>query len=220
MTVYIKLRERHFQIIHNMINCLEVMKYMKILAISDTESKYIYDYFDPKNFTDIDLILSAGDLNANYLSFVATVFTCPVLYVHGNHDKRLINEPPEGCICIDDSIYNYKGIRIAGIGGCMKYTGGPFQYTEREMAWRLTKHRFKFRKGFDLLLTHSPAYGIGDGGDQAHVGFKCFLKLLDQHQPKIMVHGHQHLNYGKGQRYHQYNDVKIINAYGYTVFEI
>ena len=220
MIVSTKPKERHIQIKYNVVNYLEDRRPMKILAISDVESKYIYDYFDPKNFVDIDLVLAAGDLNANYLSFVATVFPCPVLYIHGNHDKRFIKDPPGGCICIDDRVYTYKNIRIAGIGGCMKYTGGPFQFTEREMAWRLSKLRFKFRKGFDILLTHSPAYGIGDGTDQAHIGFKSFIKLLDKYQPKFMVHGHQHLNYGKGKRYHQFKGTKIINAYGYTVFEI
>ena len=40
---------------------------MKILAISDVESKHLVDFFDAAKYTDIDLIVSAGDLNGHYL---------------------------------------------------------------------------------------------------------------------------------------------------------
>lgn len=193
---------------------------MRILAISDTTSPYLYDHFDIQNFQGIDLVLAAGDLKAEYLSFIATVLPVPVFYVHGNHDGAYENTPVEGCICIEDKVYTYKGIRIAGIGGCMLYKGGPFQYTEKQMSRRLFKNTLRFRKGFDILLTHSPAFGIGDGKDLPHTGFKCFLKLLDRFHPKLFVHGHQHLNYGQGQRIYRYKDTTIINAYGYTFIDL
>lgn len=61
---------------------------MKILAISDTESKILWDYFDKSRLEGIDVILSCGDLASEYLSFLATFFKGPVLYVHGNHEDR------------------------------------------------------------------------------------------------------------------------------------
>ena len=45
---------------------------MRILAISDTESKLLWDYFDRKYIREIDLILACGDLDPDYLSFIAT----------------------------------------------------------------------------------------------------------------------------------------------------
>ncbi len=193
---------------------------MRILALSDVESSYLYDHFDIKNFAGVDLVLAAGDLKADYLSFITTALNVPVLYVHGNHDSALLTHPPEGCICIDDKVYVHKGIRIAGIGGCMLYKGGHFQYTEREMAWRIFKKVLLYRKGIDILLTHSPTFGLGDGKDLAHTGFKCFFKLLDRYSPKFMIHGHQHLNYGQGNRVHIYKTTQIINAYNYTSIDI
>lgn len=192
---------------------------MKFLAISDKESPFIYDYFDHNNFKDVELVLAAGDLKSNYLSYIASVLRVPVLYVHGNHDGQLLRLPPGGCTCIDDSIYVHKGIRIAGIDGCMAYSGGPFQYTEKEMQSRSLKHRFAFRKGMDILLTHSPAYNLGDGDDLAHTGFKYFHKLLDRYQPKYMIHGHQHLSYRKTQRVLTYKDTTIVNAYEYVILD-
>lgn len=46
---------------------------MKILLISDEEDKYLWDYYRPGRFDGIDLILSAGDLKPEYLSFLETI---------------------------------------------------------------------------------------------------------------------------------------------------
>ena len=45
---------------------------MKILAISDEESKLLWDYFDRKYLADIDLILACGDLDPRYLELPHT----------------------------------------------------------------------------------------------------------------------------------------------------
>lgn len=190
---------------------------MKILAISDTESKLLREYYDHDQFKGVDLILAAGDLKADYLSYVVTCLNVPLFYVHGNHDARLLNDPPEGCTCIDDKIVTFGGLRIAGIGGSMCYNEGPFQYTETQMRRRLLRHTLKYRKGIDILLTHSPAYKLGDGQDRAHVGFKCFIDLLGKYEPQLMVHGHQHLNYGIPIRERSYKNTRIINAYEYVI---
>lgn len=193
---------------------------MKILAISDVESKHLLDFFDATKYKDIDLILSAGDLNSSYLSYVVTMINKPLLYVHGNHDLSLLNAPAEGCECIDDGIFEFKGLRIAGLGGCMTYSGKTLQYTDSEMAWRIKKNIFKYRKGIDILLTHAPAYGLGDGKDQAHIGYQSFIKLLDKYAPKLMIHGHMHLNYGVCERVHQYKNTRIINAFDHMIIEL
>ena len=193
---------------------------MKILAISDVESKHLLDFFDPKKYEDVDLILSAGDLKGTYLSYVVTMVNKPLLYVHGNHDISLMNAPAEGCECIDDGVIKFKGLRIAGLGGCMTYNGKELQFTEAEMAWRIKKNVLKYRKGIDILLTHAPVFGIGDGKDQAHMGYQSFIKMLDKYKPRLMVHGHMHLNYGICKREHHYKDTRIVNAFVHYIFEI
>lgn len=45
---------------------------MKILVISDIEAPALWDYFHPSRLDGIDLILSCGDLDPRYLSFLAT----------------------------------------------------------------------------------------------------------------------------------------------------
>ena len=73
---------------------------MKILVLADVESKYLWDYFEREKLDGIDLILSCGDLRAEYLSFLASFSKVPILYVRGNHDDNYAFKEPEGCICI------------------------------------------------------------------------------------------------------------------------
>ena len=54
---------------------------MKILVLADVESEYLWDYFKKEKLEGIDLILSAGDLDPKYLSFLATFAKVPILYV-------------------------------------------------------------------------------------------------------------------------------------------
>ena len=79
----------------------------------------------------IDLILSAGDLKPQYLSFLASFSKVPILYVHGNHDDCYDIQPPDGCIDIENKIYVYKGVRIMGLGGSIRYKKGKNQYTQK-----------------------------------------------------------------------------------------
>ncbi len=194
---------------------------MKILLVSDKEEPYIWDYFDRERFKDVDLVLSCGDLKAEYLSFLVTMIHVPLFYVPGNHNKRFITHPPEGCVSADDTIITHKGIRILGLGGSMNYSNQPFQYTEKEMEKRIRKLKRCIHKndGFDILLTHAPALGLGDGEDLAHRGFQSFVNLLDKHSPRYFFHGHQHMNYGFLPRTMQYKDTTIVNAYGYHIID-
>ena len=196
---------------------------MKILLVADEPSKALWDYYDGEKLRDIDLILSAGDLPPQYLSFLVTFANCPLLYVHGNHDGVYDQKAPDGCICIDDRIYEFEGIKIMGLGGSMEYNQGPYQYTEKQMQKRAKKLAFSaWRKhGIDILLTHAPARGMGDQDDLPHRGFEVFESLIDRYHPKYMVHGHVHMNYGYGiKRVQEHGSTTVINAYEKYLIEM
>lgn len=198
------------------------MAHLKILLISDEPVKALWDYFDRTRLEGIDLIISCGDLPPQYLSFLATFFSGPVLYVHGNHDECYIDTPPEGCISIEDKVYVYQGVRIAGLGGSMRYHFGTFQYNEREMRKRVRKLSFKifWHKGLDIFVAHAPAFGVNDGEDLPHMGFKCFHKLFERYHPKYFFHGHMHFSYNHAQkRVSTYKDVTVVNACEQYVLE-
>lgn len=196
---------------------------MKALVIADEESKYLWDYFSPDKVEGIDLIISCGDLDARYVSFLATVAHVPVLYVHGNHDESYDHRPPEGALCIDDEVYVHNGLRIAGLGGSVRYRTGAWQFTEAEMRKRIRRLRSRIDRlgGLDVLVTHAPLHGYGDLSDLPHRGFSVFSELLNKYNPPLMLHGHVHLNYGANiTREQQYGSTRILNCYERVELEL
>lgn len=196
---------------------------MKILFISDEESKEYWDYYKKETFADIDVIVSCGDLKAEYLTFLATMTSIPVLYVQGNHDDKYESKPPEGCICIEDTLYEYNGIRFLGLGGSYRYKNGKNQYTDKEMGYRIRRLRWKLfvKKGFDILVTHAPAYGVNDGEDLCHRGFASFNRIIERYQPRYFAHGHVHMNYGRQfPREARLGNTQVINAYNHYILEL
>ena len=168
---------------------------MKILLVADEESPRFWDYYQPGMLKDIDLMLSCGDLKSDYLTFLVTMGRAPLLYVHGNHDGRYKARPPEGCDCIDGKLVTVA--RVVRLQPQLLLHGGP-----------------------DIILTHAPAAGLGDGEDLPHQGFEVFLRLLDRYRPRYLIHGHNHLRYGRNiPRLMKYGDTTIINACGYYILD-
>lgn len=197
-------------------------KSARILLLCDEVDPAYYRYWKPERFDGIDLIISCGDLPARYLEYVATLFHGDVLYVPGNHDERYLHHEPEGCINIDGRIFTWRGIRILGLGGSMRYKPGPYQYTQKEMNRRIRKLWFRLHRsnGFDILVTHSPAYGISDGKDLCHTGFQAFLDLIEKYHPKYFFHGHVHMNYGNYPRTYKIDDTIAVNAYTSYIIDV
>ena len=189
---------------------------MKILAVSDEEAKILYDYYRPGVLSGYDVILSCGDLKRAYLEFLVTMSNTPLVYVRGNHDDRLVADPPTGCVCADGDVVKVNGLRIMGLGGAYKYRPGLNMYTERQMERRAEKLRFKAWRagGVDIILTHAPPRHINDLDDMAHRGFECFTYLMEKYEPSYLVHGHIHLNYGMNlPRQTRYRRTNVVNAF-------
>lgn len=196
---------------------------MKILTISDEECKALWDYYVPGRLSEYDLIISCGDLKSSYLSFLVTMARCPLLYVHGNHDVHYESDPPEGCDCIDDGIVVYNGVRILGLGGCLKYHPGPHQYTEAQMRRRIRRLRWRIKRlgGVDIVVTHAAPEGLGDADDPAHWGFTALRELLDKYHPAYLIHGHVHTTYDHTTpRVMEYEGTTVINAFERYVLEL
>ena len=196
---------------------------MRILCVADEPDRAIWDGAAPERIREADLIISCGDLPAAYLEFLVTMASCPLLYVEGNHDGRYAVRPPEGCENIDGKVFTYRGLKIAGLGGSMRYKDGPCMYTEKEMKKRYTRLRIPPRslEGLDILVTHAPPKDCGDMEDLPHQGFACFNELLDRYHPSYLLHGHVHRSYGGfvQQRVHR-SGTRVINCYDYLQLDI
>ena len=188
---------------------------MKLLLISDEESPYLWEYFKPGMLDDVDAIISCGDLNPHYLSFLVTMCHAPLYYVHGNHDGKYEKTPPEGCVCIEDRIVKIGNLRVMGLGGALRYSPGPHQYTESQMMKRILRLRWQLMlsKGVDIVVSHAPVRGIGDEEHISHRGFEAFQYVLKRYNPRYWFFGHVHTRYGgqKSRVYHS-GETVLINA--------
>lgn len=196
---------------------------MKILTISDIVVPELTENIDDNPFSDVDLVLSCGDLPPEYLAAILHKMNAPVYYVRGNHDIRYENRPPMGCIDLHGRIVRFKGLKLMGLEGSRWYNGGPVQYREHQMRniiWRLMPRIF-FARGVDIVVTHAPPRHIHDAEDRCHKGFKSFMNLIRRYNPSYFIHGHIHAVFNDpAQRVTIVGSTRVINAFGYNILEL
>ena len=186
-----------------------------MLAVSDEVDSALYA--DVGAVRGARLIVACGDLPFDYLGYLMNALDVPLVFVPGNHDPDVSGyrtsragltlkaglpaRPPwpDGAVSAERDVVEAAGLRIAGLGGCLRYNDGPNQYTQRQQArrarslarrarWRAARDR----RGVDVLLTHAPPRGVGDREDRAHQGFDALHWLIGRLQPSLLLHGHIH----------------------------
>ncbi|MCL2243011.1 MAG: metallophosphoesterase [Treponema sp.] len=215
---------------------------MKILCISDHIDPLVYSSGIKQRFSDIDLILSAGDLPMDYIDFIVSNLNKPLYFVFGNHHTNelkhfrkiwnsvIIEIDNEffccGAVHAGTKVRTEGNLIIAGLGGSMRYNGGLNQFTDFQMFFeavklmpRLLWNRIFHGRYLDILLTHAPPKGIHDKNDKCHLGFKAFLWFMKTFRPRYLVHGHIHLYDLSDVRCTDYAGTTVINAYSHYVFE-
>lgn len=208
---------------------------MKIMAVSDKVIDQLYCSDVKQKYPGIDLLIGCGDLPFYYLEFLVSAMDVRMLYVRGNHDKGpqytiegRILEQVQGGIDVHARSVHMKGLLVAGLEGSMRYRpNAPFMYTETEMRSNLARllpymlrNRIKYGRFLDILVTHSPPFGIHDRNDLPHTGFKAFLSFMDWFKPRYLLHGHIHLYRYNAVRKTKYEATTVINVYPYTILDI
>jgi len=213
----------------------------RILAVADEVVEQLWTSQIHQH--EVDLIVAAGDLPFDYLEFLANALDRPLVFVPGNHDVDLsgysnvrglwtkagvpVRWPgPTGAVNADERVVDVAGLRIAGLGGSIRYNKGPNQWTERQQARRARRvsrlagwRRLRDGRGVDVLLTHSPPLDCGDEPDAPHRGFECFRGLVSRLRPPFMLHGHIH-PHGVPRPDRQLGDTRVVNVVGYKVMDV
>ena len=208
---------------------------MKILFVSDKVVGHIYSPSILERYKDIDLVAGCGDLPYYYLEYIQSVLNVSLVYVHGNHDPEQeylsdgsVVTGPQGGINLHCQTLKAKNLLLAGLEGSIRYRQGSFQYTQQEM-WlnvlfhlvpRLLFNKLRYGRYLDILIAHSPPYGIHNGEDRVHIGFKAFLWLMKKFKPRYLIHGHRHVYNPSETTETEYCETKIINIYPYKLLEI
>lgn len=215
---------------------------MRILCVADEVDSLVHSIRARERFGDVDLVVSAGDLPMDYLSYIVSVLNKPLLFVFGNHNlselRRYRPEPGDapapshdyandsGATYVGFKLRREAGLIVLGLGGSMRYNAGPNQFTQAQMWARvlwlapaLLWNRLVHGRAVDLVLTHAPPAGVHDRPDVCHRGFAAFNWLMRVWKPRWLVHGHIHLYDAAEERVSRYLDTTVVNAYGYHVLD-
>lgn len=187
---------------------------MKVTCLSDTHTKH--KYIDTRAFADTDILIHAGDFTGNgstqqAIAFLLWFESLPVkhkVFVAGNHDRvcnsstwpELLTQYAPSCHYLYNSSVTINGYKIWGSPYSNTFGGWDFMHDDKDLAkiWR------KIPADTDIVVTHGPAYGIGDlvdndyePGRDKHVGSKTLLaKLKSLKKLKLHAVGHIHTGYG------------------------
>ena len=205
---------------------------MKILAVSDEVVERLYNLCTSGHFQDIELLLGCGDLPYSYLENLVSFLNIPLFYVPGNHDPQYdphdAKTSAEGGSSLDLKLVQYKKLLIGGLGGSVRYQpGGANQYTQTEAYLRVLRlyprlllNKMRYGRALDILITHSPPFGIHDEDTQAHQGLKAINWLLRIAKPRYHFHGHTHFQRRNLAPFETMSGpTKVMNIFPYKIIE-
>ncbi len=207
---------------------------MKILGISDIEIAFIYSQMVVERFSDIDIVISCGDLPYFYLEYIVSMLNVPLYYVRGNHANRVeigVNtqrSSPWGAIDLHQRVIeDDSGLLLAGLEGCITYNEGPYQYTQGQywnrvfrMVPQFMLNKARLGRYLDIFVSHAPPWKIHAMDDPAHLGVKAFNWLLKVFKPAYMLHGHIHIYRQDAITSTTIGPTTVLNVFGYRQFEI
>ena len=192
-----------------------------ITIISDTHGlhKRHYELFE---YPNADMIIHAGDISSvgtitQISSFLHWFENLPYKYkifIAGNHDWGFENNSgiiksmiPEDIIYLEDNSAEIEGIKFWGTPVSPKFNNWAFN---KQRGDEIKKYWDLIPEGIDVLITHSPPFGILDYVEYNHeyVGCQDLFNSLDRIKPKLHCFGHIHNMYGR----YETETCKFINA--------
>lgn len=167
---------------------------MKILHLSDTHGCH----HRLRNLPEADVLVHSGDFTMTGTESEALDFLnwlCDLPYKHkificGNHDDCLYDANIDG---LDHNVHYLRnsGVEIDGV----KFYGVPM-FMNDCISSRQNRNYDDIPADTDILITHSPAYGILDLDDHTHYGSEALLKTVTTIKPRYHRFGHVHAQHG------------------------
>jgi len=179
---------------------------MRIVCISDTHNQHSSM---AERLPDGDVLIISGDITMGGTEYELKIFNDYVktlphqhkLLVAGNHDWALQEADDPGFFELMENVTYLEdtGVEIDRV----KFWGSPWQPEFYNWAFNLPRGRqladiwAQIPGDTDVLITHSPPYGILDRIDTGeHVGCEDLETALLRVKPKLHVFGHIHEDYG------------------------
>ena len=178
---------------------------MKLLIIADID-----DFRWKHGEGQADLLLSCGDVPDEVILEAARAYACSCVFaVKGNHDT---NAPfAESIADLHLRVREHAGISFGGINGSWRYKPrGHFLYDQEEVQGFLGAF-----PPVDVFLSHNSPRRIHDLEDEVHYGFDGLNAYIQRAKPKVVIHGHQHVD-----KETRIEGTRIIGVYGHRLIEV
>jgi uncharacterized protein len=194
---------------------------VRLLAVSDEVEPQLLDERTVEAQGRVDLVIGCGDLPADYLDALSTIYAAPLVFVRGNHDPPGRQGDYLQAAEIDGRVVRERGLLIAGLEGSIRYSDGAHQYTERQMMAKVRALRLRLRlRHPDILITHGPPAGVNEGTDAPHRGLLAVRRAVEWMRPRLLLHGHVH-PYGREiVREGRIGETRVINVVGHRLIEL
>jgi len=198
---------------------------IRILALSDEVDPTLASHAVNHTLGPIDAIVACGDLEPDYLAFVADAFVSTLLLVLGNHDRGVRWQA--GASALPDAIDPISAPRIAGIPVAgLSWPRRSDRSTDRSElgAWTQATRVIiggAARSGRPMIVvSHAPPRGLGDDlADPFHRGFRAYRWLLARLPVGLWLHGHTTPAASQGWRL-EHDGTPIVNVTGSVLIEL
>jgi len=87
-------------------------------------------------------------------------------------------------------------------------------------SWYANLPRLRRGRGVDVFVTHAPPLHIHDAPDLTHTGFTAFRSFLSAFRPRLMLHGHVHVQRNLETTSTRFLDTEVINVYPYRRIDV
>jgi predicted phosphodiesterase len=168
---------------------------MRLLHLSDTHSQHR----ELTNLPEADVIIHSGDASfsgsdsevLDFLNWFCDLDYPYKIFVAGNHDDCLYGEQIEG---LPDNCHYlcHSSVEIE----CVNFWGIPLFMGDVLKEGRTKQIMAQIPADTDVLISHSPPYGILDFDDNINYGCSDLLKAVERINPHYHLFGHIHASYG------------------------
>lgn len=157
-----------------------------------------------------DVVLSLGDTADSLILEAALAFGCRSIFaVKGNHDAP--TPFPEGVTDLHLKTVQFGGLTFGGFNGSWKYKPrGHFLYEQAEASALIER-----LPAVNVFVSHKSPRHIHDKEDETHYGFEALTAYIARHHPRLLLHGHQHVNQETSL-----GGTQIVGVYGHRIVEL
>lgn len=157
-----------------------------------------------RNADKCDACFLLGDIDSQDLAVITSILPKEKCFgIPGNHDEW-DTLTKVGVTDLHNKVVTIDGVRIGGIGGCVRYKNHP---TRAMLTQDEATEILEQLGAADILISHAPA-GCWTNDclpDHPHAGFCAIDEYIERHSVFYHFHGHLHdtFEYGTNNTKHQ-----------------